>query len=94
MELLTGSKKLCHVVSKGTGTSEKNIMSEMACTTDGFLTTKINDIDFICIYDNMAHEITKLMKQNGVLSVISTSRLSYNVEQWPVTKNLNGNWFL
>lgn len=82
IKLLTDSKNLFDVISKGTRTSEKRLMLDVACAREGFRNMEINDIGFIRSNYNLADGLTKSMKQAGLLSVMNTSRLDYEVDQW------------
>eukprot|EP00171_Calliarthron_tuberculosum_P022145 IDg22145t1 len=63
VQLLTDSKSLFDVISKGTRTSEKRTMLEIAAAREGFRDRTINDIGFVRSKHNIADGLTKPMSQ-------------------------------
>lgn len=90
MGLLTESKTLSDVVSKGTKTAEKRLMLDVACTPEGFQKMESNDIGFIRSNENLTDGLTEVLKQNKLLSVMSTCMLNYKVDQWIVRGTITG----
>lgn len=66
MQLLTDSRTLFDVISKGTRTSEKRLMLDVASAREGFRRMEISDIGFIRSSHNLADGLIKSMKQAGL----------------------------
>ena len=68
MQLLTDSKSLFDVISKGSRTSEKRIMLDIAAAREGFRDKLISDIEFVRSNANIADGLTKPMSQAALCS--------------------------
>lgn len=90
LTLYTDSKTLFDVISKGTRTSEKRLMLDIACTREGFKTHAINDIGFIRSSENIADCLTKAMSQASLAQVLKSSKLGVHVEQFIVRDSETG----
>lgn len=82
VQLLTDSKSLFDVISKGSRTSGKRMMLDIAATREGFRNKVISDIGFVRSSKNLADGLTKAMSQAALQHVISTGRISISPEQW------------
>eukprot|EP00171_Calliarthron_tuberculosum_P016586 IDg16586t1 len=82
VQLLTDSKSLFDVISKGSKTSEKRMMLDIAAAREGFRDKTISDIGFVRSASNLADGLTKPMSQAALQSVVSTGVLSLAPEQW------------
>lgn len=82
VQLFTDNKTLFDVVSKGSRTSEKRLMLDIACTREGFKKMEINDIGLIRSVDNIADGLTKVMSQAKLQTVLKSGSLDVTVEQW------------
>ena len=82
VQLLTDSKSLFDVISKGSRTSEKRTMLDIAAAREGFRDKIISDIGFICSSSNIADGLTKSMSQAALQAAVSTGMLSVKPEQW------------
>lgn len=86
VNLFTDSKTLFDVISKGTRTSEKRLMLDIACAREGFKNHEISNIGFIGSSNNLADGLTKKMSQEGILQAVQTGILNVHVEQWIIRK--------
>jgi len=82
LHLFTDSKSLFDVISKGSKTSEKRLMLDIACTREGFARGDISNIGFIRTRDNLADGLTKPMNQSALQSVLMSGKLRLQPEQW------------
>lgn len=87
-DLWTDIKALYDIVSKGTKTSRKLLMLDVVCARKDFRKMKIIRIGFIRSNDNLAMDSQKSASKSGLLSVMATSKLTYNLEQWIVKENV------
>lgn len=72
VQLLTDSKSLFDVISKGSRTSEKRMMLDIAAARDGFRDKIISDIGFVRSLKNLADGLTKPMSQAELQEVVSS----------------------
>ncbi len=79
VQLLTDSKSLFNVISKGSRTSEKRMMLDIAAAGEGFRDRIISDIGFV---RSLADGLTKSMSQSASQSVVATGSLRVEPEQW------------
>ena len=100
VQLLTDSKSLFDVISKGSRTSEKRTMLDIAAAREGFWDKIISDIGFIRSSSNKADGLTKSMSQAALQAAVSTgmlcstravdhSQLSLNVFSLPLAARFN-----
>ena len=82
VQLLTDSMSLFDVISKGSRTSEKRMMLDIAAAREGFREKIISDIGFVRSSCNVADGLTKPMQQRSLQAVLMTGRLDVNPEQW------------
>ena len=82
VQLLTDSKSLFDVISKGSRTSEKRTMLDIGAAREGFRDKKISNIGFIQSSSNLADGLTKAMAQAFLREVISAGYLDVRAEQW------------
>jgi len=82
VQLLTDSKCLFDVISKGSRTTGKRMQLDIAAAREGFGTKVISDIGFIRSSKNLADGLTKSMSQAALQQVISSGRISIAPEQW------------
>ena len=82
VQLLTDSKSLFDVISKGSRTSEKRVMLDIAAAREGFRDKVISDIGFVRSSQNLADGLTKKMAQAALQAVLSTGSLDIKPEQW------------
>ena len=86
VRLLTDCKHLFDVVSKGSRTSQKRMMLDIAAAREGFKTKTISDIGFVGSSPNIADGLTKSMTQAAIHHVIATGYLKVISEQWIIRK--------
>ena len=84
VKLLTDNKSLFDVISKGSKTSEKRLMLDIAGAREGFGRHEISDIRFLRSEDNISDGMTKRMKQSALREMMQTSNFVPRVEQWIV----------
>ena len=82
VQLYTDSKSLFDVISKGTRTSEKRLMLDIAAAQEGFSKKEISDIGFVRSEENIADGLTKRMSQRTLVQVIKNGKLNVKPEQW------------
>ena len=82
LQLFTDSKSLFDVISKGSKTSEKRLMLEIAAAREAFRDQVISDIGFVRSSSNIADGLTKSMNQAALQSVVSKAKLNFQPEQW------------
>lgn len=82
VQLLTDSKCLFDIISKGTRTSEKRTMIDVAAAREGFTDKVISDIGLVRGACNIADGFTKSMTRAHLQNVMNTSILDIKCEQW------------
>ena len=82
VQLLTYSKSLFDVISKGSRTSEKRMMLDIAAAREGFRDKVISDIGFVRSASNIADGLTKPMQQRSMQNVMLSGRLDVTPDQW------------
>ena len=87
VQLLTDSKSLFDVVSKGSRTSERRMMLDIAAAREGFRNKVISDIGFVRSSKNVADGLTKSMSQSLMQRVIRAGTLEITPEQWIIRKD-------
>lgn len=80
--LLTDSKSLFDVISKGLRTSEKRTMLDLAAAREGFREKVISEIGFARSNYNLAAGLTKSMAQSSLREAVSFGSLTATPEQW------------
>ena len=75
VQLFTDSKSLLDVISKGSRTSEKRMMFDIAAAPEGFKAKLTTNIGFVRSSKHSAHCITKVMSQANLHHVLATGRL-------------------
>lgn len=85
VNLYTNSKTLFDI--RGSRTSEKRFMLDIACDREVFKKNEISHIGFIRSSDNIAGGITKPMTQQFLVSTIASGKLDVNVEQWIISSS-------
>ena len=80
--LLTDSKSLFDIISKGSRTSEKRILIEIHATRSAYQAKEISNIKFVRTNDNVADGLTKPKAQMAILDIFRTGRHEINGEQW------------
>ena len=84
IQLFMDSKSYFEVISKGSRTSEKRMMIDIATARKVFRDEVISDIGFIKSSKNLADGLTKSMRQASLREVITTGVLNVRPEQWIV----------
>ena len=87
VQLLTDSKSLFDVISKGSRTSEKRTMLDIAAAREGFRDKLISDIGFVRSSMNLADGLTKSMNQARLREVITSGHLDISPELWIIRKD-------
>ena len=84
VQLFTDSKFLFDVISKGSRTSEKRTMLDIAAARQGFKNKVISDIGFVRSSKNVADGLTKPMSQAMLHEILHTGTIQVSPEQWIV----------
>lgn len=84
--MLTDSKSLFDVVSKGSTTSGKRIMVDIHSIRIANQSHKISNIGFVRSSENIADGLTKPRVQNALLSLLRIGKHKSNCELWILTK--------
>ena len=90
VKLLTDNKSLFDVISKGSKTSEKRLMQDIACAREVFVKHGISNTGFVRSGDNIAYGLTKRMKQEALRGMMEAGSFVPLVEQWIVRTAPNG----
>lgn len=86
VQLLTDSKCLFDVISKGPRTSEKRIMLDIAAAREGFKEKTISDIGLVRSEHNIADGFTKDMSQKNLRQLLINKSVNIKCEQWILRK--------
>ena len=90
VKLCTDNNSLFDVISKGSRTSEKRLMIDIAAARKGFTKHEISDIGFVRPEQNIADGLKKPMKQTALCNMLLTGMFPVKVEQW-IVRRLRGN---
>lgn len=86
VQLLTDSKCLFDVIAKGSRTSEKRTMLDVAAAREAFRDKTISDIGFVRSSHNPADGFTKEMSQQRLNTVLKLAHVIVQPEQWIIRK--------
>lgn len=89
IQLLTDSKCLFDVISKGSRTSEKRLMLDIAAAREQFRNKDVSDIGLVRSSDNLADGLTKCMHQAALRDVIRSGKLAVHPVQTIIRTPLN-----
>ena len=92
VQLFTDSRSLFDNISKGSRTSEKRMMIDIAAAREGFKNKLISDFGFVRTNHMLADGLTKSMSQVALQEVLCTAKYRAKVEQWIVRDS--GTWSL
>lgn len=84
VQLMTDSKSLFDIISKGSRTSEKRMMLDIAAAREGFRDKAISDIGFIRSHKNVSDGLTKPMSQAMLRGILTKGQLDIVPDQWIV----------
>ena len=82
LDLLTDSKCLFDIISKGSRTSEKRLMLDVAAARKGFETKDISNIGLVPSAYNIADGLTKPMQQAAIRNLLETHSHVPSPTQW------------
>lgn len=82
VQLFTDSKSLFDVISKGSKTSEKRLMLDIAAAREGFKDELISNIGLVRSKHNIADGLTKEMNQSALRNILETGQLKIECNQW------------
>ena len=89
LQLLTDSKCLFDVISKGSRTSERRLMLDIASSRESFRVGDISDIGLVRSADNIADGLTKTMSQAALHGILSTGRVNITLAQSIIRDDIN-----
>ena len=89
LHLLTDSKILFDIISKGSRTYEKRKMLDVYAARQAYKEQDISNIGFVRSKQNMADGRTRSMNQEALRNVINIRKLSIKIEQWIIRKPKN-----
>ena len=84
MHLLTDSKSLFDVVSKGSRTSEKRIILDIHATKQAYQSHEISNIGFVWSENNLSDGLTKEKKKCALFDSMVTGKHEPVCEQWVI----------
>lgn len=84
VELITDSKSLFDVISKGSRTSKKRTMLNISAAREGFRDKLISDVGFVKSSANIANGLTKPICQAVHRHVLTSTFLDVVPKQWSV----------
>ncbi len=82
MHLLTDSKSLFDITSKGSRTSEKRIMIDIHARRDAYKSREIFNIGFVRSHSNIADGLTKPKIQSALFDLFASGKHKTECEQW------------
>ena len=86
LHLLTDSKSLFDIISKGSRTNEKRVMLDIHAAREGYKAHDISNIGFVRSEQKTADGLTKCMKQESFRELARTGKLRTKVEQWIIRR--------
>ena len=82
MHLLTDSKSLFDMISKGSRSSEKRIMLDIHAARQAYQAKEISNIGFVRSSDNLADGLTKQKMQAELFKLLQHAKHTVKCEQW------------
>ena len=82
MHLLTDSKSLFDIISKGSRSSEKRIMLDIRAAREAYQAREISNIGFVRSSDNLGDCLTKKNMQKALLQLLKNAKHEVKFEQW------------
>ena len=82
LDLFTDSKSLFDIISRGSKTSEKRLMLDVAASREGFKNKDISNIGLVRSEHNIADGLTKQMAQGTIRNLLETSTHQPQPVQW------------
>lgn len=82
LHLLTDSKSLFDIISKGSRANEKRLMLDIYAARERYHANEISNIGFVRSEHNMADSLTNEHKQASLLAIMHFYSHSIEVEQW------------
>ena len=82
MHLMTDSKSLFDIISKGSRTSEKRVMLDIHSARQAYQAREISNIGFVRSCDNLADGMTKPKMQKALFQLLETGFHEVKCEQW------------
>ena len=82
IHMLTDSKSLFDIISKGSRTNEKRIMLDTHATRSAYQMKEFSNIGFVRSSDNVADGLTKPKVQMAIFDILRTGRHNVNCEKW------------
>lgn len=82
LDIFTDSKSLFDIISKGSKTSEKRLMLDVAAAREGFKTQDISNIGLVKSEHNVADGLTKEMTQATIRSILQLGMHKPKPVQW------------
>ncbi len=86
MHLLTDSKSLFDIISKGSRTSENRIVLGIHSARQACQAQEISNIGFVRSDDKIADGLTKQKMQGALLNLLQTAEHNVVCEQWILRK--------
>ena len=87
VKLFTDNESLFDVIWKGSRTSEKKLMLDIATARDGLTEHEISYIGFVRSDENIADGLTKPMKRTALCNMLLTGMFRVKVERWIVRRS-------
>ena len=87
MHLMTDSKSLFDIISKGSRTIEKRIMLDIHAARHAYQCDEISNIGFARSADNIADGLRKRKKQASFLDILHNGKHVMKCEQWKIRDN-------
>ncbi len=86
VHLLTDTKSLFEIISKGTRTSEKRIILDIHAAREAYQTRKIPNISFVRSNEKITDVLTKSKIQKSLLRMLTTDEHEVIGELWILRK--------
>ena len=82
LHLMTDSKSLFDIISKGSRTSEKRVTLDIHTARQAYQAREISNIGFVRSSDNLADGLTKPKMQKALYNLLRTATHTPVCEQW------------
>ena len=89
MHLMTDSKSLFDIISKGSRTCEKLIMLDIHSARQAYRAFEISNIGFVSSSNNIADGLTKPKLQKELFNLLQSASHTPVCEQWILRNNVN-----
>jgi hypothetical protein len=81
LTIATDSQSLFNAIARGSATSERSLLIDLAVVRQGYPAHEIDNLVFVRSEDNLADALTKRMEPHALLDLMRTGKLQLRAAQ-------------